>query len=156
MGLFDRSPNQFSLNVISILIILGFFVLLFTLIYWQIKKLSSFRNGIVGIVINYVLLSLLIIILFAGLFLSSDTNCGIYDVSTNSITNNLDDLLYFSSGTFYALSYGDIIPRCNTSRLASQIEVGISFILHVIILSHLLNRIPKEKIKGKSLISRRK
>jgi hypothetical protein len=142
--------SQFSLNSMAILIIAGFFVLILTLISWQSKSLYSLKNGIRGIVLNYIFLSLLIIILFSTLYvISPGENCGIYDTSNNSITQEVDDLLYFSSGTFYAISYGDIIPKCNISRLASQLEVGISFILHVIILSHLLTRLPKEKKKRK-------
>ena len=138
--------SQIALNTIALLIISGFFMLLIALIVWQFYSLYNIKVGVIPIIINYIILSLLLIILFAGLFITYNQNCGILDVASNTITNDLKNLLYFSSGNFYTLSYGDLIPICNKNRLLSQIEVAFSFIFHIIIISHLLSTLPNKQI----------
>ena len=49
------------------------------------------------------------------------------------------DPLYFSSVTFYTLGYGDVYPQGNIIKLASQIEVIIVSIIHVILISWVIS-----------------
>ncbi|MDO8622989.1 MAG: hypothetical protein Q7R52_01985 [archaeon] len=141
--------NQIALNTIAILIIFGFFMLLCILISWQFYSLYHSKKSILLIIINYILLSLLLIIFFAGLFIPSNSSCGVLDNTNKTIINDVKGLLYFSSGNFYTLSYGDLIPICDKYRFISQIEVVISFILHVIIISHILSTPSSKQPKKK-------
>ena len=48
--------------------------------------------------------------------------------------------MYFSSGTFYSATFGDLVPINWQIKLIAQIELFISAAIHIIILGDLLSR----------------
>lgn len=50
------------------------------------------------------------------------------------------DYVYFSSGNFYAMSFGDLIPKGWAMKIFSQVELMISALIHVILLGDIISR----------------
>jgi hypothetical protein len=135
-----------TLPVFPILTILGlgFFIISFFILFLLIKSYKS----IILIIILYAFTALATIILFGFLFstFSGLPNHGLYDLN-NTKLNDLSSTLYFSSSTFYSISYGDIIPKGNILRLISQLEALAATIIHVILLGWLVSKYLKKKKK---------
>jgi hypothetical protein len=107
-----------------------------------IAKNSKGNKRIFLIILAYVSLVLSIILLFMFLYIFSTAfpPNSLQTSNQNLSINPSSDYLYFSSTTFYSASYGEIYPVGNIMRFLTQLEVSISFILHVIVIAWILSK----------------
>ena len=166
---FKKENNNFN-KIYSIyqILILTLFWLIYTFYYLGkivVTVLTTFFTSIVVIIfvgyfgyillrrgnhwlkiaVGYIGLALSIIAIFSFIYVMIDP------FKTGNLLKRADkevlgqyDPLYFSSVTFYTLGYGDIYPKGDIIQLASQIEVMIGSIIHIIILGWVISNNLKE------------
>ncbi|MCK4589060.1 MAG: hypothetical protein KAT77_01360 [Nanoarchaeota archaeon] len=131
---------------IAIWVMLSAFVLMLigSLVF---NFLGLFKNrNLIGIIISYVVISILFIVLFGYFFTLSSAyeNNGLIWTNSNTEIGSAWDYVYFSSSTYYTNSVGDIQPL-GFSRVIMQTETAISFIFHVIILGFVVSTLRNRK-----------
>lgn len=122
---------------IVVVAITAFFTVLVIMIfvgYFSYILLRSSKHWL-KIAVGYIGLAFSIIAIFSVIYVIIDP------LKTGNVLKRFDgdelgryDPLYFSSVTFYTLGYGDVYPKGDIIKLASQIEVMIGSIIHVIII----------------------
>ncbi|MEK6917809.1 MAG: ion channel [Nanoarchaeota archaeon] len=112
----------FVFVVLAVLVINGFVLL--------VKSERSF-----WIILPYIALVSATIVFFGFTFTFSQIN-----YSNGTLVKNAWDYIYFSSSTFYASTYGDIIPTGALSKFLTQIEIFFSFIIHIFLVGYILSK----------------
>lgn len=118
-------------------LIIAAYIVGITVFYSRIKSLKE-SKGLKQIIISYVGVSFSTILLFSMIFAS--ISFGENKIVFNGEKNLTSwDYTYFSSNTFYSLSYGDYYPSGKLMQIFSQFEAVLSSIIHIIILGWLIN-----------------
>lgn len=136
------STYEIKIAIISVIILV---VLMMALpIISNMHNLINSKN-LFGLAINYLFFSIGIIILFS-LFFAITNGLPESGIVYNSATpvNKTIDFIYYSAQVYHSTTFGDITPL-GYSRLISFIELLISFIVHIIIIGYVINRIVNSK-----------
>ncbi len=126
------------------LFIISFVVLISNIVFYYIGLHKS--KTIYSIILNYLLFSLLVIVLFGFVFTIStgfDGNGLVYDKTTTNLFSSWE-YVYFSSSIYYSNALGDILPQ-GYSKLIVQFESVFSYVFHIIILGFLISNFYNKK-----------
>lgn len=130
-------------NITAIVILAFFFSVLLAS---SISYYSSLRKSkkLLPLILTYLGLAMSIIILFGGLFIL--VGGAEEDQITNSEGEKLTDTwdyIAYSASNFYSNNFGEI--PSGKSRLISNFELAISFIIHIIILGEVITNLKQNE-----------
>ncbi len=139
LGFTAISVNDVAIGVQSvfllIFVIYGGFVIISTTSFFR----ASRGNDIPTLIMFYTVFVASIILLFTTFYALLPTESSKLTFTSNSTrVTEFNDILYFSASNFYSSTYGDIIPLGDKMKLISLIQVLISFIVHVIVISRVV------------------
>ncbi len=132
---------SFKLTLFSIIYLISSIALLFFIsTVYIFMLLFAKRDSLIWTIILYLFFALITIVLFGyGFALITISGESLYQPLKENIAANAWDYIYFSSNNFYSMSFGDLIPTGWRMKLLSQVELILSSIIHVIILSHIIS-----------------
>jgi hypothetical protein len=133
--------NNPILSILSLILIISFLLVMINVVFLILMKQA--RKNSLLLVLFYFSSVFGIIFLFTFFYTTfGQTPIGqIVNQLNSTRALTVPDYLYFSSSTFYTSSFGDLIPGDSAwlARLFTQIEVALSFVLHVIYLGKILS-----------------
>ncbi|MCX6749391.1 MAG: hypothetical protein NTW17_01440 [Candidatus Pacearchaeota archaeon] len=123
----------------------------FIFIFFLVSAIYSFliliysKKSLWSLIPSYVILAFLTIILFGYVFsiISAYPEQGLINSQNEKMNITAWDYVYFSSNNFYTMSYGDAFPFGFWFKLASTLELLVSFIIHIIILGVIITEMGK-------------
>jgi len=127
--------------VLGVLLIFLFFVILSFTFFWFNKPSNKHKClKWIWLVSSYLYFSFCLIIFFAFLYaIFNYTGNYLAVINDNINISSPWDYVYYSLGTYYSSSYGEIYPISAPLRLISSLEIIVGSVVHIILLGILIS-----------------
>jgi hypothetical protein len=133
--------GEIQIGAILLVILAG--LGLISMVGVQLRTLIKSKGRIPLIIINYLIFVFLLIILFGFIYSFSNAFEQSKIINQENIKiQGTEELIYFSTSVFYSNIIG--YYPLGVSKWIVQIEVVISYLVHIIVLSYLLSEIKKK------------